>query len=344
MAARAHVGFGRLAAGARGGGRRNPLRFSSRNSSRVEIESSVRFSSASSSVDDLLDLRQEPADRSSCARSTSSSGMPIAERVGDVPEALGARIGELVGDRVRIDRLQVEAVDAGLQPAQRLLQRFLERAADRHHLADRFHLRRQPVVGLLEFLEREARHLGDDVVDRRLERRRRLAAGDVVLQLVERVADGELGRDLGDREAGRLRRQRRAARHARIHLDDDHAAVVRIDRELHVRAAGVDADLAQHRDRRVAHDLVFLVGQRLRRRDGDRVAGVHAHRVEVLDRADDDAVVLPVAHDLHLEFFPAEQRFLDQQLVRRRAGRARACTSRRTRPCCRRCRRRCRPA
>jgi hypothetical protein len=85
-----------------------------------------------------------------------------------------------------------------------------------------------------------------------------------------------------------------------------------IDRELHVRAAGVDADLAQHRDRRVAHDLVFLVGQRLRRRDRDRVAGVHAHRVEVLDRADDDAVVLLVAHDLHLELFPAEQRLLDQ--------------------------------
>jgi hypothetical protein len=42
-------------------------------------------------------------------------------------------------------------------------------------------------------------------------------------------------------------------------------------------------------------------------RDGDRVAGVHAHRVEVLDGADDDAVVLVVAHDLHLEFLPAEQ-------------------------------------
>ena len=218
----------------------------------------------------------------------------------------------------RVDGLQVEAVDADLEPAQRLLQRLLEGAADRHHLADRLHLRGQPVVGLRELLEREARHLGDDVVDRRLEGRRRRAAGDVVAQLVERVADGELGGDLGDREAGRLRRQRRRARHARVHLDDDHAAVVRVDRELHVRAAGVDADLAQHRDRGVAHDLVFLVGQRLRRRDGDRVAGVHAHRVEVLDRADDDAVVLAVAHDLHLELFPAEQRLLDQQLARRR--------------------------
>ena len=136
--------------------------------------------------------------------------------------------------------------------------------------------------------------------------------------LVERVADRQLGGDLGDREAGRLRGQRRRARHARIHLDDDQPAVGRIDRELHVRAAGLDADLAQHRDRGVAHDLVFLVGQRQRRRDGDRIAGVHAHRIDVLDRADDDAVVVLVAHHLHLVFFPAEHRFLDQHFVGRR--------------------------
>ena len=47
------------------------------------------------------------------------------------------------------------------------------------------------VVGAGEFFEGEARDLGDDVVDRRLEAGRRGAAGDVVLELVERVADGE---------------------------------------------------------------------------------------------------------------------------------------------------------
>ena len=40
-----------------------------------------------------------------------------------------------------------------------------------------------------------------------------------------------------------------------------------------------------------------------------------AHRIEVLDRADDDAVVRPVANHLHLELFPADQAFLDQQFV-----------------------------
>ncbi len=43
-----------------------------------------------------------------------------------------------------------------------------------------------------------------------------------------------------------------------------------------------------------------------------------AHRIDVLDRADDDAVVVLVADDLHLELLPAEHRFLDQDLVGRR--------------------------
>ena len=52
-------------------------------------------------------------------------------------------------------------------------------------------------------------------------------------------------------------------------------------------------------------------------RDGDRVTRVHAHRVEVLDRADDDAVVRVVAHDLELELLPTGDRALDEDLVDR---------------------------
>ena len=172
--------------------------------------------------------------------------------------------------------------------------------------------------GAGEFLERKARNLGDDVVDGRLERGRRRAAGDVVGDFIQRVADRELGGDLGDRKAGRLGGQRRGARHPRVHLDHDHAAVGRVEAELDVGAAGLDADLAQHRQRGVAHDLVFLVGQGQRRRDGDGIAGMHAHRIEVLDRADDDAVVVFVADHLHLVLFPAEHGFLDQHFVGRR--------------------------
>ena len=88
-----------------------------------------------------------------------------------------------------------------------------------------------------------------------------------------------------------------------------------IHRELDVAPARVDADLADDRDGRVAHRLILAIGQRHRRRDGDRVARVHAHRVEVLDRADDHDVVLVIAHHLELELLPADHAPLDEHLV-----------------------------
>jgi len=268
-------------------------------------------------IDDLLDLREEPGvDARELVYFLERK--PVLERVADVPDALRPRLAEFLFDLLAVGRLLVEPVDADLQAAQGLLERLLEGTADRHHLPHGFHLRRQPVVRLRKFFERKPGDLGHDVIDGRLERGRRRAARNVVPELVEGIANGELRRHLGDREARRLGRERRRPRHARVHFDHEHAPVLRIDRELHVRAAGVDADLAQHRDRRVAHDLVFLIRQRLGRRHGDGIARVHSHRVEVLYRADDDAVVPAIAHDLHLEFLPADHRLLDQQLVRRR--------------------------
>ena len=52
---------------------------------------------------------------------------------------------------------------------------------------------------------------------------------------------------------------------------------------------------------------------------------------------------LRVAHHLHLEFFPADQRFLDQQFLGRRGFEAALADARRTLPGCRRCRRRVPP-
>src|SRR6266700_3618436 len=49
-----------------------------------------------------------------------------------------------------------------------------------------------------------------------------------------------------------------------------------------------------------------------------RSTGLHPHRIEILDRADNHAVVHPVAHYFHLEFFPADEGFIDQDFVDRR--------------------------
>ena len=71
----------------------------------------------------------------------------------------------------------------------------------------------------------------------------------------------------------------------------------------------------RQRSARVAHHLIFAVGERLRGRDGDGIAGVDAHRIEVFDRADDDGVVRQVAHHFQLVFFPAEHALFDQDFM-----------------------------
>ena len=136
------------------------------------------------------------------------------------------------------------------------------------------------------------------------------------MDFVEEITDGEFGGDLGDGKSGRFGRERRAAATRGFISMIDHATVVGIDAKLDVRAAGFDADGADHGEARVAHDLKFLVRQGLDRRDRDAVAGMHAHGVEVFDGADDDAVGL-VPHYLHFIFLPAQQRFFDE--ISRRA-------------------------
>src|SRR5471032_1964206 len=272
-------------------------------------------------VDDFLDLDQEPwVDLGQLVH--FFQGKTLGKRIAHVPDTLRTRLAQFFFDLFAVLGFLVHAVHAHFQAAQGFLERFLEGTANRHHFTNRLHLRRQVVVGGREFLERETRDLGDHVIDRWLERCRRGAARDFIAQFVQRETHGQLGGDLGDRETGGFRRQRRGTRYARVHFNDDHAAIDRIDRELHVRTTGVDADLAQHCQGGIAHDLVFLVGQGLRWRNRDRVARVHAHRVQVFDRADDDAVVRLVAYHFHLVLFPAEQGFFDQQFFGRRCFQA----------------------
>jgi hypothetical protein len=208
--------------------------------------------------------------------------------------------------------------DAGVELARahRLQERLGERPPDPHRLTHGLHLRPELLVGAGELLEGEPGELDDDVVERRLEAGRR-RPGQVVRDLVERVADGELGRHLGDRVSGRLARERRGARHPRVHLDDAQLAGLPLARELDVGAARFDTHRADSSCGGVAKLLVVLVRQRHLRCDGHRVTGVDAHWVEVLDRADDDHVVALVAHHLELELVPADEGLLDEHLVDR---------------------------
>src|SRR5881398_3123429 len=85
----------------------------------------------------------------------------------------------------------------------------------------------------------------------------------------------------------------------------------------YVRTARLDADFANNRSRSVAHALKFLVRQRLRGSHGNRIAGMHAHGVEIFDRADNHEVVAKIAHHLEFIFLPAEDGLFDERFVNR---------------------------
>jgi hypothetical protein len=88
-------------------------------------------------LDDLLDLHQEP--RVDLGDLLHLVQRPAGgEGVAHVPDALGAGLAQLLFEQLAVLRLLVHAVHAHFQAAQRLLERFLEGAADGHHLAHDF--------------------------------------------------------------------------------------------------------------------------------------------------------------------------------------------------------------
>ena len=90
--------------------------------------------------------------------------------------------------------------------------------------------------------------------------------------------------------------------------------VAGLQRELDV-APALDAERADDLQAGGAQRLVLLVRERLAGGDDDAVAGVDAHRVDVLHVADGDAVVGAVAHHLVLDLLPADQGLLEQRLA-----------------------------
>src|SRR5690242_18108533 len=171
---------------------------------------------------------------------------------------------------------------ARIKRAHAFHQGFFECAANRHCLTDRLHLWAETFFRAWKLLELPLGNLHNYVVNSRLEARWGLA-GNVVGNFVECIPYGEPGGDLGNRKSSRLRSERRRTRDARIHLDHDHSAVRRMNSELDVRSAGLDADLANYANGRITHALIFAIREGLRRSNSNGVSGVHTHRIEVLD-------------------------------------------------------------
>src|SRR5437868_8968238 len=239
--------------------------------------------------------------------------MTLAQGVTHIREALRVRRDQSLGEDPGLNLLRANLLPR-IERAHSFEQRFLERAADSHHFADRFHLRTKALVSTGKLLELPLGNLYDYVVQGGLERCGCFPR-NVVGNFVQRVADSQFCRNLGDRETSGLGSQSRRSRYPRVHLDHRHPPGVRIYRKLNIRSAGLDPDLADHGNCRIAHVLILAIRESLGGSDGNRVSGVHAHGIEVLDRADDDDVTFHITHHLKLVLFPTQHRLFDQHFV-----------------------------
>ena len=114
---------------------------------------------------------------------------------------------------------QGHCVQTQLGGGNRLHHGVFKAVADRHNLAGRHHLGTQRLVGVDELVKRPFGVFYNDVVQRRLKAGAGFA-GDIVGDLVQRVAEGDLGGNLGDGIARCLGCQRGGARHTGVDLDD----------------------------------------------------------------------------------------------------------------------------
>ena len=236
----------------------------------------------------------------------------------DAERALGVLHMQMLDDFFRRQLLEIgqrHRVQAELGGGNGLHHGVLKVVADGHDLAGGHHLGAQRLVGVDELIKGPLRVLDHDVVQRRLEAGAGLA-GDVVGDLIQRVADGDFGRHLGDGVAGGLGSQSGRTGHTGVDLDDRVVKAVGLQGKLAV-AAALDAQLGDDVQRGGAEHLVLFIGQGLAGRDDDGVAGVDADGVKVLHVADRDDVALGVTHDLVLDFLPAGNALLYEDLMDR---------------------------
>ena len=90
-----------------------------------------------------------------------------------------------------------------LEGPDRLHKRPLKIRADAHNLSRRLHLGRKRSLGIDKFIKRKPWNFHDTVVERGLKAGKSLA-GHRVWDLIQRIAEGDLRRHLGNRIPGRL--------------------------------------------------------------------------------------------------------------------------------------------
>ena len=205
-----------------------------------------------------------------------------------------------------------QTITAIFQAADCLLECLFVGLANAHDFAHSTHLGSQLVLNALKLLESPSCELDHHIV----------AAGHILIQcavlaagdFVQSQAAGQHGGNQRDGETGSLGGQSGRTGGTGIDLDNDNTAADRIVSKLHVGTA-------DHFDS--FHDLISLTLQFLLHVFGngehggraEGVTGVNSQRIDVLDEADGDHVVLGIADHFQLQLFPAENGLFHQNLT-----------------------------
>ena len=196
--------------------------------------------------------------------------------------------------------------------AEALLDNLLEAASDAHHFAHALHGGADFAIHAVELSEVPAREFADDIVDTGFEEGAG-GAGDGIANLPKAVAETDFGCHGGQRIARSLGSKGRRTTQASIDFDDEvllaHGVVSKLDVAL-----AHNAQVANDADGKLVQLGDVLVRKRLGGGDDDALARVDAEGVEVLHRADGDAVVVAVAHHLKLNFLPSLEALLHENL------------------------------
>ena len=288
------------------------LAFGLAQQSLVQLLEGVQGLELRRSVDDVHQLVDEPAVYLG-ELVYLFRGITVDKSLGNDEDAVVGRLPEgLVNVLYRYFLIACEAVRSLADHSQTLLQGLLEGASDGHDLTDALHAAADLAGDSVELGEVPAGNLADYVVQGGLEECRS-GLGDGVLQLEQAVAQAELCGHEGQGITGRFRCQCRGTAQTGVDLDDAVVLGIGVEGELHVALAD-DAHVADDPYRKLAEQVVLMVGEGLRGSDHDTLAGMDAERVEVLHVADRDAVVETVAHHLVLYLLPTLEGFLDQYL------------------------------
>ena len=206
----------------------------------------------------------------------------------------------------------IERAERNFCAAHGLHYSHLEGGAYCHNFARGLHSGAQSALCVQEFIEGPLGQFYYHIVERGLEAGISFAR-DVVLYLVEGIAEGNLCGDFGNRVARSLGSQRRRTRNPGVYLYYRIFEGIGIERELAV-AAALYAQLGYYVERGGAQHLVLFVRKRYGGRDYYRVARMYAYGVEVFHRADGEHVARAVAQNFELYLLPAADVLFDEHL------------------------------